>query len=76
MRMADVKEPVKKTVERPAEKPAESKYSVAELTAAAAGVFKTTPDVVKTALKLDGKDAYTLKEAEKVVAAFGGKTIK
>ena len=76
MRMADeMKEPVKKTVERPAAKPVESKYSVAELTAAS-GVFKATPDVVKTALKLDGKDAYTLKEAERVVTAFGGKKIK
>ena len=64
----DMKEPKKKAVE-------EVKYSVAELTAAA-GVFKTTPDVVKTALKMDGKDSYTLKEAEKVVAAFGGKKIK
>ena len=68
--MADnAKEPAKK-------KPEPVKYSVAELTVAAAGVFKTTPDVVKTALKLDGKDAYTLAEAEKVVAAFGGKKIK
>ena len=53
----------------------ESKYSVEELTAAA-GVLKSTPDVVKTALKLDGKDAYTLKEAEQVVAKFGGKKVK
>lgn len=68
MRMADVKEPAKAKV-------AESKYSVEELTAAA-GVLKATPDVVKTALKLDGKDAYTVKEAEKVVAAFGGKKVK
>lgn len=68
MRMADVKEPAKAKV-------AEIKYSVEELTAAA-GVLKTTPDVVKTALKLDGKDAYTLAEATKVVAEFGGKKIK
>lgn len=69
MRMADVKEPAKAKV-------AESKYSIEELVAAAGIVFKTTPDVVKTALKLDGKDAYTVKEAEKVVAAFGGKKVK
>ena len=69
MLMADeVKAPVKA-------KAVESKYTVEELVVAA-GVLKATPDVVRTALKLDGKDAYTVKEAEKVVAAFGGKKVK
>ena len=54
---------------------AESKYTVVELTAAA-HVLKATPDLVKTALKLDGKEAYTLKEAQDVVNRFGSKKVK
>lgn len=54
---------------------AESTYSVVELTAAA-HVLNATPDLVKTALKLDGKEVYTLKEAQEVVNKFGSKKVK
>jgi hypothetical protein len=54
---------------------AESTYSVVELTAAA-HVLNATPDLVKTALKLDGKEVYTLKEAQDVVTRFGSKLVK
>ena len=54
---------------------AESRYSVDELVAAAK-VLKSTPDLVRTALKLDGRELYTRKEAEKIVATFGSRKIK
>lgn len=54
---------------------AESQYNIDELVAAA-NVLKATPDLVRTALKLSGKEIYTLKEAEKIVSEFGRKNIK
>lgn len=53
----------------------ESQYNMEELVAAAK-VLNATPDLVRTALRLSGKELYTLKEAEKIVAEFGGKKIQ
>ena len=52
-----------------------SLYSIAELVAASK-LFGATPDLVKTALMMDGKETYSQKEAEKVIAKFGSKIIK
>lgn len=54
---------------------AESQYTIDELVDAAM-MFKATPDLVRTALKLGGKELYTRNEAEKIVAEFGSKKIK
>lgn len=64
-----VKETVKETAV------AASLYSVDELVAAFK-LFGATPDIVRTALVLDGKETYSREEAEAVVAKFGGKIIK
>lgn len=53
----------------------ESQYDIEELVIAAK-VLNATPDLVRTALKLGGKELYTLKEVEKIVAEFGSKEIK
>lgn len=53
----------------------ESQYDIEELVAAAK-VFKATPDLVRTALKLGGKTLYTQAEAEKIVSEFRSKKIK
>lgn len=54
---------------------AESQYNIEELVASAK-VLKATPDLVRAALRLGGKELYTLKEAEKIVTEFGSKKIK
>lgn len=66
--MAKTKE-VKETVD------AVSLYNVDELVAASK-LFGTTSDLVRTALTLDGKETYSFKEAEVIVAKFGGLIIK
>lgn len=53
----------------------ESQYNIEELVIAAK-VLGATPDLVRTALKLHGKELYTLKEAEKIVSEFGSRKIK
>lgn len=53
----------------------ESQYDIEELVIAAK-VLNATPDLVRTALELGGKELYTLKEAEEIVAKFGSKEIK
>ena len=53
----------------------ESQYDIEELVIAAK-VLNATPDLVRTALMLHGKELYTLKEAEEIVAKFCSKEIK
>lgn len=48
----------------------ESLYTVDELAAAAKEVFHASPDVVKAALRLNGVQKTTRKEAARIVEAF------
>lgn len=57
-----------KSVSTPAV-PEESKYPVKEL-AKNYAVFGTSYEIVYTALKLDGKEEYTVSEARKIVDNF------
>lgn len=49
---------------------AESLYTVDELAAAAKDVFHTSPDIVKAALRLNGVQKTTQREAARMVEAF------
>ena len=49
---------------------AESLYTVDELAAAAKDVFNTSPDIVKAALRLNGVQKTTQREAARMVEAF------
>lgn len=53
-----------------------STYNIEELARAAEIQFKTTQDVAKAALKLDGKERYTLTEAKAIVNRFKKKEVK
>ncbi len=48
----------------------ESLYTVEELAAAAKEVFHASPDIVKAALRLNGVQKTTQKEAARIVEAF------
>ena len=48
----------------------ESVYSVEELTKAAAGLFGTTPDIVRTALRMEGVTQATVSDAKRIVRKF------
>lgn len=48
----------------------ESLYTVDELTAVAKSVFGTSPDIVKAALRLEGVQKTTQREAARIVEAF------
>lgn len=49
---------------------AESLYTVDELAAAAKDVFHTSPDIVKAALRLNGVQKTTQREAARMVEEF------
>lgn len=50
-------------------------YTIDEI-AAVSSMFEATPDVVKTALKLDGKEQYTTNDAKKIIKEFKNKEVK
>lgn len=76
--MADKKPEVKPVVEavKPLPKPVVTKYRKEELVEAAKAAFGTDKIVVKAALKMDGKEEYTMEEAKAVVDKFKTKEVK
>lgn len=75
-----------KTTDAPVESPqavkkegvaaeAESVYSVDELTKAA-GTLGAMPDIVKTALRMEGVTETTVSEAKRIVAKFKKKEVR
>ena len=55
-----------------------TRYTVDEFAAAAGSVFgkNMSPDIVTTALTIDGKGAYTEEEALEIVRKFADKEVK
>lgn len=55
-----------------------TKYTVDEFAAAAGSVFGKgmSPDIVTTALAIDGKGSYTEAEAKEIVKKFADKEVK
>ena len=72
--MSEPKEETKKTVAK-APQPKESVYDAKEL-AANYKAFNTSYAIVDVALRLAGKDKYTLTEAKKIVDNFKNKEVK
>ena len=54
----------------------EPEYSAADLASAARARFGVPPEVVHTALKVEGKDKATLSEAKRIVKAFLERKVK
>ncbi len=54
----------------------EATYKTAELAAKARQMFDTTPEVVSVALRLAGKETYTVDEAKRTVQIFLNKEVK
>lgn len=57
------------------ENAAESLYNVDELAACSRQVFKTSPDIVRAALRLAGVTKTTQKKASTIVEAFRKKEV-
>lgn len=55
---------------------ADGVYSAAELSAAARHIFKTTPEIVRAALKQAGKTEAAVTEAKEIVNKFLYKEVK
>lgn len=53
-----------------------TKYTIAELADAAKAAFQTDKVIVLTALRMAGKDAYTMAEATRIVTTFKNKEVK
>lgn len=53
-----------------------TKYNIEELADAAKTAFGTEKVVVLAALRLAGKDSYTMSEATKIVNAFKSKEVR
>lgn len=51
-------------------------YNAAELAAKARQMFDTTPEVVTVALRLAGKDSFTVDEAKQTVQEFLNREVK
>ena len=56
----------------------EETYSIDEFAAASASLFEKgySPDLVRAALKLSGKEAFTRAEGKKIVETFAKKEVK
>lgn len=53
-----------------------TKYTISELADAAKAAFQTDKVIVLAALRMAGKEAYTMEEATKIVTAFKNKEVK
>lgn len=51
-------------------------YKTAELAAKARQMFDTTPEVVTVALRMAGKESYTVEEAKQTVHDFLNREVK
>lgn len=51
-------------------------YKAAELAAKARQMFDTTPEVVTVALRLTGKESFTVDEAKQTVQEFLNREVK
>ncbi len=54
----------------------EATYKAVELAARARQMFGTTPEVVTVALRLKGKDSYTVDEAKRTVQDFLNREVR
>ncbi len=54
----------------------EATYKAAELAAKAREMFGTTPEVVTVALRLTGKQSFTVEEAKQTVQDFLNREVK
>lgn len=54
----------------------EATYKTAELAAKARQMFGTTPEVVTVALRLAGKESFTVEEAKQTVHDFLNREVK
>lgn len=60
----------------PKKKAAEPTYTVSEFTAAPSELGNYSPDIVRAALTLDGKESYTIEEAKAIVKRFSDKEVQ
>lgn len=53
-----------------------TRYKVDELVEAAKAAFNCSPIIAKAALRLGGKEEYSMEEANKIISEFRSKEVK